>query len=208
MVDTNAAQVSELIHQAQQGNIDAFNHLVLKYQDLLYNYAYTLMGIRQSAEDTTQESIFKAFQKIHQYRGGSFRCWLFKIVTNTCYDELRRLKHHPVIALDLENEHDEETEALVWLFDPHSSVDSIVEQHEFSKKLSHDLDELPDIYRRVITLIDVYEFDYCEASDILKIPLGTLKSRLARARFQLKEKLQLSMKDPSPKFATFVAHPI
>jgi RNA polymerase sigma-70 factor, ECF subfamily len=193
----NLDQDSEYIRKAQNGNLEAFNHLVLKYQDLLYNHAYACLGLRQSAEDTTQESVIKAFQKIRKYQGGSFRSWLLKIVTNSCCDELRRLKLHPVTALYPQDDNYEEFDSPAWLIDPNISVMSIVERNELSKTLVHFINELPSIYRSVITLVDLYEMDYGEAADILKIPLGTLKSRLARARFQMKKKLKTRI-EPSP----------
>jgi RNA polymerase sigma-70 factor (ECF subfamily) len=196
-----------LINKAQNGSLDAFNHLVLKYQDLLYNHAYASLGIRQAAEDITQESMIKAFQKIRNYQGGSFRCWLLKIVTNSCIDELRRLKRHPVTPLYPEDGNCDEIESPAWLTDHHLSVMSMVERNELSKTLMLSMNELPLIYRNVITLVDLYDFDYGEAADILKIPLGTLKSRLARARFQMKRKLSIRI-DPSPILIRFEAQPI
>jgi RNA polymerase sigma factor (sigma-70 family) len=90
------------------------------------------------------------------------------------------------------------------LVDPAISVMSMVEQKELSNILHCYLNELPDIFRSVITLIDLYDFDYSEAADILKIPLGTIKSRLARARLQMNKKLQISI-DPSQNYAMFEA---
>jgi RNA polymerase sigma-70 factor, ECF subfamily len=205
-VDDDAAHISELIRKAQQGNLDSFNHLVLKYQDLLYRHAFAILGIRQSAEDATQEGIIKAFQKIGQFQGGSFRSWMFKIVTNTCYDELRRLKRQPATPLYFEDDDGNEVESPAWLVDPHISVVSLLEQKELTKTLVHGLNELPDIYRAVLTLVDLYELDYSEAADILSIPVGTIKSRLARARLQIKEKLQIKL-DPAPDFAIFETQP-
>ena len=199
MDEINGGSDLEHIQQAQQGSLDAFNILVLKYQDLLYNHAYALMGVRQSAEDATQESIVKAFQKINQFQGCSFRGWLLKIVTNTCFDKLRRLKQHPVTSLYITDENGEEIDTLAGLADPNISVMTMVEQGEFSKTLYQYVDELSDIYRSAITLIDLYEFDYREAAAILKIPMGTLKSRIARARFQMKEKIETSV-EPSPNY--------
>jgi RNA polymerase sigma-70 factor (ECF subfamily) len=195
---------SELVCKAQQGSLDAFNDLVLKYQDLLYSHAYAILGIRQSAEDATQESTIKAFRNLDRFRGDSFRNWLLRIVTNTCYDEMRRIKRHPVTSLYPEDENNEDFESPVWLVDPAISVMSMVEQKELSNILHCYLNELPDIFRSVITLIDLYDFDYSEAADILKIPLGTIKSRLARARLQMNKKLQISI-GPSQNYAMFEA---
>jgi RNA polymerase sigma-70 factor (ECF subfamily) len=204
--DYDAGHDSELICKAQQGSLEAFNQLVLKYQDLLCDHAYAILGSYPSAEDATQESIIKAFNKIDKFQGSSFRNWLLKIVTNTCYDELRRLKRHPVAPLYPEDVNSEDIEAPVWLVDPNLSVISMVEQNELTKTLYHYLNELPDVFRSVITLIDVYEFNYSEAADILKVPLGTIKSRLARARLQMCRKFQ-SNTTQSPNFAFYETLP-
>lgn len=179
-----------LVKMAANGDLDAFNQLVLRYQNLAYNLAASLLGDPDAADDVTQESFIKAFQKIGSFRGGSFRAWLLKIVTNTAYDILRRSARHPSTPLLPENEGGEEIESPAWLFDPGPSVQAIVEQSELTSSIYSMLDELPDEYRSAITLVDLYELDYEEAAQVLKIPLGTVKSRLARARFQMKEKLQ------------------
>lgn len=181
---------SLLILEASTGDLDAFNYLVLKYQDMVFNYCYSLLGDCHAAEDAAQESFIKAFQKINGFRGGSIRAWLLKIVVNTCFDEMRWLRRHPTTPLTLEDEDHEDSKSSTWLMDSKCSVQVMVERNELSGILYYILDELPEIYRNPITLIDLHELDYSEAAEVLEIPLGTLKSRLARARFQVKEKLQ------------------
>ena len=178
-----------LVAKAMQGNLEAFNQLVLNYQDLAFGLAHSLMGDPAPAEDVTQDSFIKAFQKIAQFRGGSFRSWLLKIVTHTAYDQMRRDKRQPITALYPEDEEGEEMESPSWLADPSPSVEAIVEQAERSQCIQSLLDELPEAYRSVINLIDVNEMDYKEAAEILNVPVGTIKSRLARARLQMKGKL-------------------
>jgi len=178
-----------LIAQASRGDLGAFNQLVLKYQNMAYNHAYALLGDSSSAEDTAQESFIKAFQNISRFRGGSFRAWLLKIVTNSAYDSLRQSGRRRARALLPADQDGEEIESPAWLADSGPSVETIVEQRELSKEIYRLLDQLPSVYRSVITLIDLYELEYTEAAEVLKIPLGTLKSRLARARLQIREKL-------------------
>jgi RNA polymerase sigma-70 factor (ECF subfamily) len=178
------------IRLAMTGNLEAFNELVLTHQDRAYTLAYALLGDPALAEDATQEGFIKAFQNIGSFRGSSFRAWLLKIVTNSAYDILRKIHRHPAEPLFPVDENDDEIESPGWLADPAASVQSIVEQKETSTHLYQMLDELPDVYRTAITLIDIHEFDYVEAARILNIPLGTLKSRLARARTQMVEKLK------------------
>ena len=179
-----------LIGRASGGDLEAFNQLVLMFQSMAYNHAYALLGDRATAEDATQDGFIRAFQNLGSFRGGSFRAWLLKIVTNASYDFLRRTKRHPTEPLFPEDEYGEETESATWLADPSQSIEATLEEKEFSNGIYQTLDELPDVYRSVITLVDLYELDYSEAAEILKVPIGTVKSRVARARLQMKEKLQ------------------
>jgi len=178
-----------LVKSASSGNLDAFNQLVLNYQDMIYNHAYAILRDPVSAEDVTQGTFIKAFEKLNGFRGGTFRSWLMKIATNSAYDILRRSSRRPTQPLYPEDEHGEELNSAPWLADPAASVQDIVEQNEFSKSIYKLLDELPDVYRTILTMIDMHEFDYAEAANALKIPIGTVKSRLARARLQMKNKL-------------------
>ena len=184
---------SSLIEKAIQGDLDAFNQLVLEYQSLAYNHAYAMLGDQATAEDATQESFIRAFQNLGSFRGGSFRAWLLKIVTNMSYDFMRRMKRHPTEPLFPEDEYGEEMESPTWLADPSPSIEATVEEKEFSDSIYQMLNELPDVYRSVLTLVDLYEFDYSEAAAILKVPMGTVKSRVARARLQMQEKLKGTM---------------
>ena len=86
---------SILAKQAQAGNLEAFNQLVLKYQGVAFNVAYRILTDSAAAEDATQKAIISAFQNLKSYRGGSFKAWLLRIVTNSCYDEFRRQKRQP-----------------------------------------------------------------------------------------------------------------
>ena len=178
-----------LITAASNSDLDAFNQLVLSHQDLAYQHAYSLLGDTALAEDVTQESFIKAFQGLKAFRGGSFRGWLLRIVTNSAYDILRRSQRHPTQPLFPEDDNGEELESAPWLADPAASVQNTVEQKELSEELRILLEQLPDAYRSVLTLVDIYQFDYVEAAETLRIPIGTVKSRLARARLRMKEKL-------------------
>jgi RNA polymerase sigma-70 factor, ECF subfamily len=181
---------SDLVGLASTGDLEAFNQLVLQHQNVAYNHAYVLLGDHALAEDVTQECFIKAFRNMAGFRGGSFRAWLLKIVTNSAYDFLRRLQRYPTQPLFFMDKKGEEIESPHWLTDPGPSVQDTVEQDELSKDIYKLLDGLPDVYRSVLTFIDVHDLDYLETAQALKIPIGTVKSRLARARLKLKEKLK------------------
>ena len=187
---SDLANEGALIDMASKGNLEAFNQLVLTYQNRAYNLAYALLGDSALAEDATQTGFINAFQSLGGFRGSSFRSWLLKIVTNCAYDILRSAQRRPTQPLFPVDEDSNDIDSAHWLADPSGSVEDAVEQREFSGTIYSLLDELPDVYRSVLTLVDVYEFDYAEAALTLKIPIGTVKSRLARARLQMKEKLK------------------
>jgi RNA polymerase sigma-70 factor (ECF subfamily) len=177
-----------LIQTAQRGNLDSFNRLVLAYQDMVYAQAYRLMGEPGEAADATQEAFLSAYRKLDGYRGGSFKAWLLRIVTNACYDELRKRKRRPTTPLEpIEHEDDEEIESPRWLTDPDLSPEEQTEMHELDAVIQNCLEDLPVEYRTVVVLVDMQGFDYMEASSVIQAPVGTIKSRLSRARLRLRE---------------------
>ena len=107
-----------LIQAAQRGDLNSFNSLVLTYQDILFNTALRIMGDEDSAADATQEAFLSAFRAIKSFRGGSFKAWLLRTVTNACYDELRRRKRRPTVPLEPETDDGELMETPRWLADP------------------------------------------------------------------------------------------
>ena len=179
-----------LIQSALDGDLDAFNRLVLAYQDMVYNQAYRMMGESQTAQDAAQDAFIAAYRKLHTYRGGSFRAWLLRIVTNLCYDELRRRKRRPVTPLEPVDPYDEEIESPRWMMDPGESPENAAERAELSTAIQQCLNELSPDFRAVVILVDIQGMDYEEASRAVGKPLGTIKSRLARARGRMRDCLQ------------------
>jgi len=181
---------TSLIAAAQHGDLDSFNRLVINYQDQVYNHAYRTMGEKDAAADATQDAFIAAFRNIRSYRGGSFRAWLFRIVTNACYDELRRRKRRPTTSLEPLDDAGEEMESPAWLADSSDTPEIAVERKELETAIQHCLDGLQEDFRTVIVLVDVNGMDYDEAAVVIGKPMGTIKSRLARARGHLRDCLQ------------------
>ncbi|HEY3312114.1 MAG TPA: sigma-70 family RNA polymerase sigma factor [Anaerolineales bacterium] len=179
-----------LIREAQEGDLNAFNSLVLAYQDALYNTALRIMGDDSLAADATQDAFISAFRSLNSFRGGSFKAWLMRTVTNACYDELRRQKRRPTIPLEPSNDDDEEIESPRWLADSSMSPAEKFEADELEHAIQHCLENLPADFRTVVVLADIQGMDYAEVAVAARVPLGTIKSRLARARLRLRECLQ------------------
>jgi RNA polymerase sigma-70 factor (ECF subfamily) len=176
-----------LIDAAIKGDLDSFNRLVLEYQDLAYNVAYRMLGDEFRAEECTQDSFFSAYRHLKSFRGGSFKAWVLRMVTNACYDELRRQKRRPTIPLEPVNEEDEEIESPVWLASTDPSPEGVLNAHEIESAIQHCMKTLMPDFRSVIVLVDVEGLDYEEVAVALRSPLGTIKSRLARARQKMRD---------------------
>lgn len=180
-----------LANAAQKGDLNAFNRLVLAYQELAYNIAYRILGDPHAADDATQDAFIAAYKHLKSYRGGSFRAWLMRIVTNKCYDELRRQRRHPQTPLEPINpDSEEEIESPQWIMDDSPSPEEQAETIDLDKAVQNCIQQLPEDFRVVVVMVDIQDFDYNEVSHAIGKPLGTIKSRLARARMRLRDCLQ------------------
>jgi len=184
------ADEDKLITAAQRGNLGAFNELVLAYQDRVYNLAYRIMGDPASASDATQEAFISAFDHIEGFRGkypSSFKSWLMRIVSNACYDELRRRKRHPTTSIE---DFEIEEEANPALVSDTESPEEAAEREEVAHALEAGIQTLPADQRITLVLADVQGLSYQEIAEATDVPLGTVKSRLARARGKLRDYLR------------------
>jgi RNA polymerase sigma-70 factor (ECF subfamily) len=183
-----------LIAAAQRGELPPFNQLILHYQGLAYNVAYRIMGDADSASDATQDGFIKAYHKIGQYRGGSFKAWLLRIITNTCYDMLRAHKRRPTSSLEKE---DEDPEYDSRLLDTTERPEAYVVRRELAGVLQAAISKLPEDQRATLVLSDIEGLDYQEIAAATGAALGTVKSRLSRARARLRD-LLLAQKELLP----------
>ncbi len=185
------ADESKLINRAIQGNLDAFNNLVLIYQSMVYNTALRIVNDSQKADDLAQTAFISAWQHMENFKGGSFKPWILRITINACYDELRRLRRHGTVPLEpVSPEDNEENEDAYWLIDPSMQPKEASEKNETMEAVAECLKTLPEDYRTVMVLIDIQEMNYQEAADVIQKPLGTVKSRLLRARMRMRTCLQ------------------
>ncbi len=179
-----------LVEMARGGNLDAFNRLVLTYQDMAFNLAARMLNDEDAAADVTQIAFLSAYRSLDSFRGGSFRAWVMRMVTNACYDELRRRKRRPTVSLEPVNDDDEEIESPAWLADDSAAPEEELIRTELNHALQNCLHGLPDDFRSVVMMVDVEGLDYQEVSLAIGKPLGTVKSRLARARLKMRDCLQ------------------
>lgn len=177
-----------LLAAAQRGHLPSFNQIILHYQGIAYNVAYRIVGDSDSAADATQDAFVKAFQRIGQYRGGSFKAWLLRIVTNTCYDMLRARKRRPTSSLDPE-EDDDDPDYDMRLVDHAERPEAYVVRQELAGVIQAAIQQLPADQRTTLVLADIEGMDYQEVADAMGTALGTVKSRLSRARAKLRDLL-------------------
>jgi RNA polymerase sigma-70 factor, ECF subfamily len=179
-----------LIEDAQRGDMDSFNQLVLKYQDMMYRISLRILNDESSADDATQNAMIQAFRNIKSFRGGSFRSWLARVTVNASYDEMRRWRRQPSLSFEQVNSDGDEIESLPWMMDLSAGPEERYDSVELRDALQHCVKALNSDYRLVVVLVDVEGMSYEEVARVANIPVGTVKSRLARARGQLRKSLQ------------------
>lgn len=177
-----------LIQSARRGQIEAFNILVRHYQDGVYALAYRIMADHASADDAAQETFITAYRSLNGYRGGSFRAWLFRIATNTCYDELRRRKRRPAASFEELPGADSDDGPTLPAASP--TPEQAAQQSELHRAIEQCIQALQPDQRLVLILSDVEGLNYQEIADSAGVNLGTVKSRLSRARASVRLCLQ------------------
>jgi len=166
----------DLLSKAISGDIDAFETLILQYEKLIYNIALRIMGNDEDAKDMSQEAIIKIYRNLASCTGIEYmKAWAAKITHNTCLDELRRRKGKFADSYDD-----------VIVIDPTDGPEALFLRKEFGKLIEEGLNRLSARHRALIVLRDVQGMTYEEIADITAAPLGTVKSRLSRARNILK----------------------
>lgn len=187
----------ELVARSQRGDRDAFNRLVERHQAGAYAVALRMLGDADAAADVTQDAFFSAYRAIGSFKGASFRAWLYRIVSNGCYDYWRAQKRRPATSLEaaLESEHDEEQghggdahlpQALV---DATADPERLALRAETIEQIQVALLRLPAEQRLAVILSDIQGLSYDEIARVMETSLGTVKSRIARGRGHLRDLL-------------------
>ncbi len=184
-----SAEEKALIERCKRGDMGAFNDLVRKYEKQVYNFAYRLTGNYDDANDIAQEAFLRVYNAIGSFRGdASFTTWLFRITTNVFLDDRKRARAHPHASLD-EYMELEESSVARQIEDPSPSPEAITEEKERAQILQEAIHSLPEYQRAMVSLYHTQQKSYEEIAEIMDLPIGTVKSRLNRARLALKEKL-------------------
>lgn len=176
---SNSPTDEELVQAAQNGDPDAFTQLVRRHEDAVFNMSFRMLSHREDARDLAQEVFLTVHGRLPEFRGESqFRTWLFRVVVNRCRDELRRrktVKHTRPATLDPES--------------PTPSRDPSPEAHARGRELEQIvescMEQLPEELREMLVLRDVQDLAYDEIAQVADVPVGTVRSRLSRARTQL-----------------------
>ncbi len=173
-----------LAKRSQEGDLNAFNRIVARYERQVFNTAARILGNHASAEDATQETFISAHRAIKGFRGGSLRAWLLRIATNVSLDAIRASRRRPAESLD---EHMENPS-----FQVASSADSPEQaaiRGELAAEIQRGIQSLPEDQRVLLVLIDVQGLSYEEAAEATGVSTGTVKSRLSRARAKTRDYL-------------------
>lgn len=179
---------AELVRRAQGGDLNAFNQLVVQHQDSAYSLAVRFLGSPETAEDVTQDAFLRAFRSIGRFRGDRFRSWLLTIVANAARDELRRRKRRP--AQSIEQSRADPDRPDIEPVDAAPGPEAEAERAELRGVLERALASLPEDARLVVLLADVHGMSYEEVAAAAGIPVGTVRSRLSRARARLRDVLR------------------
>ena len=173
---------SECLARARQGEVAAFSELVARYQDRIYRFLLRLTRSPGDALELTQETFLNAYQALARWQPeAQFTTWLFRIARNQAFDWLRRGKRAEFVALDEEQEHG--------LADPGPGPDATLETTQRLRGLERALARLPTEHREILLLREIEDLSYEDIATVLDISLGTVKSRIARARASLLDKM-------------------
>ena len=174
-----------LIQLSRDGDYDAFNRLVVEYQDAIFAVVLRTVRNRATAEDITQDTFISAFRKISSYRGGIFRAWLFRIAKNASLDYLRKVARRGESSIE---------EDILYFSEivEDDSQDPLADalNSELARLINHCLDSLSEDHRFAMVMIDIEGYQYDEAAESIGVSIGTVKSRLNRARARMRDCVQ------------------
>ena len=182
---TTPSEDQILVSAALAGDSDSFNQLVERYQNRAYGLCFRMLGDSDAAADVAQDAFISAYRHLPSLRG-EFRPWLMRIVANACRDVLRSNKRHPSVSLDT-NPRDEDESPALQIADSNPNPEEHLMRAEMHRTISVALLQIPQDQRTVVILSDIDGMSYDEIAEVTGANIGTVKSRLNRARARLRE---------------------
>lgn len=177
-------QEAQIVQRVLQGDVNAFEKLVLEYEKSVYAITQRMTGNAEDAADMTQETFIKAYNSLSSFRGDSkFSVWLYRIATNVCLDFLRSRSRKPTVSLSVEDDDGEEVE--LDIADESQSPERLLERGLTRDAVRRGLNALSPEYRQILLLREIQGLSYEEIADVLTLEVGTVKSRIFRARKRL-----------------------
>ena len=177
-------QEAAIVRKVLGGDANAFETLVLEYEKNVYNIALRMTGNSEDAADMTQEAFIKAYNSLQSFRGDSkFSVWLYRIVSNVCLDFLRSKNRRPTVSLSVED--DDGEDAQLDVADESQSPELLLDRKLTRDSVRRGLDSLPPDYRQILLLREIQGLSYDEIAQALSLEVGTVKSRILRARKRL-----------------------
>ena len=177
-------QEAAIVRKVLGGDANAFETLVLEYEKNVYNIALRMTGNSEDAADMTQEAFIKAYNSLQSFRGNSkFSVWLYRIVSNVCLDFLRSKNRRPTVSLSVED--DDGEDAQLDVADESQSPELLLDRKLTRDSVRRGLDSLPPDYRQILLLREIQGLSYDEIAQALSLEVGTVKSRIFRARKRL-----------------------
>ena len=177
-------QEAAIVRKVLGGDANAFETLVLEYEKNVYNIALRMTGNSEDAADMTQEAFIKAYNSLQSFRGDSkFSVWLYRIVSNVCLDFLRSKNRRPTVSLSVED--DDGEDAQLDVADESQSPELLLARKLTRDSVRRGLDSLPPDYRQILLLREIQGLSYDEIAQALSLEVGTVKSRIFRARKRL-----------------------
>ena len=177
-------QEAAIVRKVLGGDANAFETLILEYEKNVYNIALRMTGNSEDAADMTQEAFIKAYNSLQSFRGDSkFSVWLYRIVSNVCLDFLRSKNRRPTVSLSVEDDDGEDTQLDV--ADESQSPELLLDRKLTRESVRRGLDSLPPDYRQILLLREIQGLSYDEIAQALGLEVGTVKSRIFRARKRL-----------------------
>ncbi|SNS85231.1 RNA polymerase, sigma-24 subunit, RpoE [Anaerovirgula multivorans] len=178
-------QEAVLIEKAKTGDVESFELLIASYQKRAFNIAYRMLGNLEDANDITQEALVKVYRSIHNFKGNSsFSTWLYSIVNNVCIDFIRKNKKAKLLYIDKQQDGESYQREIP---DEINTPECLFEKNEIKRMVHDAINQLNYEQRNIIILRDIQGFSYQEIAEMINVSVGTVKSRISRARSNLKE---------------------